>query len=56
MKLNPDRVGYLVVGNRKKLGILAEGQIEQLGETIQGRAQPFNTVPHFKELWVGRSA
>jgi len=56
MKLNPERIGYLVLGNRKKLGILAEGQIEQLGETIQGRAQPFDTVPHFKELWVGRSA
>jgi uncharacterized protein (DUF362 family) len=56
MQLDPARVGYLVLANRKKVGLLAEGQIEQLGETIAGRAQPFETVPHFRALWTGRSA
>jgi uncharacterized protein (DUF362 family) len=55
MKLDPARVGYLVLANSKKLGVLAEGQIAQLGETVEGRAQPFDTVPHFRPLWVGRS-
>src|SRR5437660_6518521 len=56
MQLDADRVAYLVMANRKKLGLLAEGQIQQLGETIASRAQPFDTVPHFRELWRGRSA
>jgi uncharacterized protein (DUF362 family) len=56
MQLNPEKVGYLVMAARKKLGALAEGQIEQLGETIVQRAQPFDTVPHFKPVWMGRSA
>ncbi len=56
MQLDPEKVAYLVMANRKKIGLLAEGQIQQLGETIAQRAQPFETVPHFKELWMGRSA
>jgi uncharacterized protein (DUF362 family) len=50
MKLDPLKVPYLVMGQRKKLGLLADKQIQQLGETIEGRAQPFDTVPHFKQL------
>jgi uncharacterized protein (DUF362 family) len=56
MQLDPEKVAYLVLGGRKKLGALAEEQIQQLGETIAQRAQPFDTVPHFKPLWMGRSA
>jgi uncharacterized protein (DUF362 family) len=56
MKLDPEKVGYLVLGSRKKLGALAEGQIRQVGETIAGRAQAFATVEHFKPVWMGRSA
>ena len=56
MQLDPSRVGYLVMANRKKLGNLAEASIRQLGETIEGRRQPFDTVPHFKPLWMGRPA
>jgi uncharacterized protein (DUF362 family) len=56
MQLDPSRVGYLVMGARKKLGVIGEPQIEQLGETILVRAQPFATVPHFEELRMGRSA
>jgi uncharacterized protein (DUF362 family) len=47
MQLDPQRVGYLVLGARKRLGVLAESQIRQLGETITDRAQPFETVAHF---------
>jgi uncharacterized protein (DUF362 family) len=56
MQLDPERVGYLVMGHRKKLGQLAAARIQQLGETIEGRAQPFDTVAHFKPLWMGRPA
>src|SRR5260370_22701208 len=56
MQLDAERVAYLVMANRKKLGNLATDRIQQLGETIDGRQQPFETVPHFKELWVGRTA
>ena len=56
MKLDPEKVAYLVMSNRKKLGALAEGQIQQLGETIAQRAQAFETVEHFRAVWMGRSA
>jgi len=56
MQLDPERVAYLVMAHRKKLGQLAAARIQQLGETIDGRAQPFDTVPHFKPLWLGRPA
>jgi uncharacterized protein (DUF362 family) len=56
MQLDPERVGYLVLGSRKKLGLLGADRIEQRGETIEERARPFDTVPHFKPLWVGRTA
>jgi uncharacterized protein (DUF362 family) len=56
MQLDPLKIGYLVMGNRKKLGLLAEAQIEQLGETIAALAKPFETVPHFNQLCMGRSA
>jgi uncharacterized protein (DUF362 family) len=56
MQLDPTRVGYLELGRRKKLGLLAEQQIKQLGENIAGRAKPFDTVVHFKPLWMGRGA
>jgi uncharacterized protein (DUF362 family) len=56
MQLDPERVGYLVMAHRKKLGQLAATHIQQLGEAIARRAQPFDTVPHFRPLWVGRPA
>ena len=40
----------------RAIGIQLADKIEQFGETIDGRKQPFETVPHFTELWVGRSA
>ena len=50
MKLDPEKIGYLVMGYRKKLGLFREEEIQQLGETIAGLAQPFATVPHHQEL------
>jgi uncharacterized protein (DUF362 family) len=56
MMLDPERVGYLVLGYRKKLGLLHEREIEQIGERIEGLARPFETLPHFHSLYMGRSA
>ena len=56
MQFDADRIGYLAMAHGKKLGQIAVDKIQQIGETIDGRKQPFETVPHFKPLWVGRSA
>jgi uncharacterized protein (DUF362 family) len=56
MRLDPERMASLVLGYRKKLGLLHEREIEQLGEPVAGLAQPFETLSHFHELCVGRSA
>jgi uncharacterized protein (DUF362 family) len=50
MQFDPERVGYLVLAHRKKLGQLAAANIQQLGDTLSQRAQPFDTVPHFRAL------
>jgi uncharacterized protein (DUF362 family) len=52
MRLDPNKIGYLVLGNRKRLGLLNDAQIEQIGETIESLAQPFATVPHFEPICV----
>jgi uncharacterized protein (DUF362 family) len=56
MQLDPHKVGYLVLGNRKKLGLLVECQICQLGESLAARAQPFATVAHFRPVRLGHPA
>ena len=56
MQLNPERLGYLVLGCRKKLGQVAEADIQQIGERIDALARPFETLPHFHPLYLGRSA
>jgi uncharacterized protein (DUF362 family) len=56
MKLRPEKIGYLVMGYRKKLGLFREEEIGQLGETIADLARPFATVPHHKELCVAQTA
>jgi uncharacterized protein (DUF362 family) len=56
MELSPERIGYLVLGQQKKLGILAAAQIKQLGESVEALAQPFETVPHFNGLRLVQSA
>jgi uncharacterized protein (DUF362 family) len=52
MRLDPDKIGYLVLGGRKRLGLLNAAQIEQIGEPIEALAQPFATVPHFQPICV----
>src|SRR5262249_47180354 len=54
MQLDPEKVGSLVLGARKKLGLLAAGQVQQVGETIESLAQPFATLEHFRPAWLGR--
>ncbi|MSU76503.1 MAG: DUF362 domain-containing protein [Gemmataceae bacterium] len=56
MMLDPDKIGYLVLGAMKKLGRMKEAEIAQLGETIASLAQPFATVPHLDDLRMRKSA
>jgi hypothetical protein len=56
MRLDPERMGSFVKGYQKKLGRLKEAEIQQLGETIESLAQPFETIEHFKVLCMGQSA
>jgi uncharacterized protein (DUF362 family) len=56
MQLDPERVRYLGLGYQKKLGLLQAREIQQIGESIESLAQPFETVPHFQELRLARSA
>jgi uncharacterized protein (DUF362 family) len=56
MKLDPEQVGYLQLGALKKLGVLKEAEIAQLGEPIAALAQPFDTVALFHHLHRGRTA
>ena len=56
MMLDPKRVGHLVMGYQKKLGLLNENEIELIGERIETLAQPFETLPQFHQLYLGRSA
>jgi uncharacterized protein (DUF362 family) len=56
MKLQPERIPYMIMGAQKKLGLFQDAQIKQLGETIADVAQPFATLPHFHALYFGRGA
>jgi uncharacterized protein (DUF362 family) len=56
MQLDPEKIKYLILGYQKKLGLLRETEIQQLGESIASLAQPFDTVTGFKGLQFARSA
>lgn len=56
MQLDPAKVGYLALGAHKRLGLLAEAAIEQVGEPIANLARPFATVAHLQELSLAYSA
>ncbi len=56
MQLNPEQIAYLGLGYQRKLGHLREAEIQQIGEKIADMAQPFDTVDHFKKIWLGRPA
>jgi uncharacterized protein (DUF362 family) len=50
MGLPAERIAHLALGAHKKLGRLAEGQIEQIGEPIAALAQSFAPPPRFERL------
>jgi uncharacterized protein (DUF362 family) len=56
MRLDPEQLPYLILGRRKKLGLLAEMEIQQIGESIAALARPFETLPQFRALSLERSA
>jgi len=56
MKLDPERIRYLVLGHHKRLGLIKAGEIQQIGESIASLAMPFETVPHFQPLKMAQSA
>jgi uncharacterized protein (DUF362 family) len=56
MQLEPEKLRYLVMGHQKKLGQLRATAIQQLGESIDSLAQPFETVEHFQGLRMSRPA
>jgi len=56
MQLDPERIGYLVLGCAKKLGLVREKEIQQIGEAVAALAQPFETLPHLRALYLGRPA
>ncbi|HEV3084585.1 MAG TPA: DUF362 domain-containing protein [Gemmataceae bacterium] len=56
MELDPERIKYLFLGYQKKLGLLREAEIQQLGESTASVAQPFETMEYFQELRLAKSA
>jgi uncharacterized protein (DUF362 family) len=50
MQLDPEKIAYLVLGYRKRLGLLREAEIRQTGEAIEALAQPFEMAPAFEHL------
>ncbi len=56
MELDPEQIGYLVLGQAKKLGRMNAAEIQHLGEPIEALAQPFDTVPHLEKIRRRRSA
>src|SRR5262249_9488774 len=56
MRLDPAKIGYLQLGQQKKLGLATEPAIRQVGEDVADRAQPFETVPHFAGLCLAKVA
>jgi uncharacterized protein (DUF362 family) len=56
MMLDPERIGYLVLGAGKRLGLLKTAEIQLVGEMIEAMAKPFETVPHFEHLRVSTTA
>lgn len=56
MELDPEQIPYLLLGQMKKLGRLKASEIQQIGDSIESLAQPFETVPHLQNLRKRRSA
>src|SRR5207253_6569185 len=45
MMLDPEKIGYLVLGANKRLGLLKREQIQQIGETREGLGKPVEPRP-----------
>ena len=56
MGLDPQRVAYLELGRRKKLGRLFEQEIPQLGESITARRQEFALPPKIEKHLLAKPA
>jgi uncharacterized protein (DUF362 family) len=54
MQLDPAKVDHLALGEFKRLGILQEARITQLGESITRVHRPFEVLPQFERLYMGR--
>lgn len=52
MQLPAERIPTLALGAFKKLGVLAESQIPQLGESIAEVCQPFAPPPQWEQLLI----
>jgi uncharacterized protein (DUF362 family) len=55
MQLDPEKIGYLLLAHGKRLGLLQEPQIQQLGNSIESLSRPFEVVPHFENLRLTKS-
>ena len=53
MGLPAERISHLTLGAHKRLGVLPEERVRQLGETIASKAKPFDTVDLWKHIHVG---
>jgi len=56
MQLDPQKIGYMILGYQKRLGLLQTTEIQQIGEDIASMSQPFETVAHFQALRFAQSA
>jgi len=56
MQLDPQKIGYMILGYQKRLGLLQTTEIKQIGEDIASLSQPFETVAHFQALRLAQSA
>jgi uncharacterized protein (DUF362 family) len=52
MQLEPTKVGHLAGGAQKRLGILDQTKIHQLGQSIDSVSRPFETLPRFERLYA----
>ena len=56
MGIDPRRVPYLLLGERKRLGRMRENEIQQLGESIAARMQPFALPPQIERHILAQPA
>jgi hypothetical protein len=56
MGIDPQRVPYLELGRRKKLGRMFEQEIPQLGEPIAARSKVFALPPRVEKHLLAKPA